>query len=76
MDVAAQRGGGVARKVGNEYLLVPAFPLRDAFRLFERFGLTPLPPYIKASPLSERERRERYQTVFARERGSVAEPTA
>lgn len=40
----------------------------------ERIGETPLPPYIRRD--STREDRERYQTVFAREPGSVAAPTA
>jgi len=41
----------------------------------ERFGETPLPPYIhRAHELPED--RERYQTVFARIGGSVAAPTA
>jgi S-adenosylmethionine:tRNA ribosyltransferase-isomerase len=40
----------------------------------DRLGHVPLPPYIKRSdtPLD----RERYQTVFARARGSIAAPTA
>jgi S-adenosylmethionine:tRNA ribosyltransferase-isomerase len=39
-------------------------------------GETPLPPYIRR-PKGERDLdRERYQTVYARERGSVAAPTA
>lgn len=40
----------------------------------ERAGRLPLPPYITHSP--EAEDRERYQTVFAREPGAVAAPTA
>ena len=40
----------------------------------ERFGSTPLPPYIRRP--EEPEDRERYQTVYAREPGSVAAPTA
>ncbi len=42
--------------------------------LMVRHGTTPLPPYIRraADPAD----RERYQTVFAREDGSVAAPTA
>jgi S-adenosylmethionine:tRNA ribosyltransferase-isomerase len=46
----------------------------DLFAAFERIGHVPLPPYIKRadSPAD----RDRYQTVFARERGSVAAPTA
>lgn len=37
-------------------------------------GLIPLPPYIKRK--AEVEDKERYQTVYAREEGSVAAPTA
>jgi S-adenosylmethionine:tRNA ribosyltransferase-isomerase len=37
-------------------------------------GHMPLPPYIKRDDTTED--RERYQTVYARERGSVAAPTA
>ena len=40
----------------------------------ERFGSTPLPPYIRRP--EEPADRERYQTVYAREPGSVAAPTA
>jgi S-adenosylmethionine:tRNA ribosyltransferase-isomerase len=46
----------------------------DPWQAFERIGHVPLPPYIKRS--DEASDRERYQTVFARERGSVAAPTA
>lgn len=37
-------------------------------------GDTPLPPYIKRKP--ESVDKERYQTIYAREEGSVAAPTA
>ena len=46
----------------------------DMRELFERIGHVPLPPYIKRDDGVED--RERYQTVFAREAGSVAAPTA
>jgi S-adenosylmethionine:tRNA ribosyltransferase-isomerase len=46
----------------------------DLFATFERIGHIPLPPYIKRP--DDAADRERYQTVFARERGSVAAPTA
>ncbi len=46
----------------------------DAIEQIERHGRMPLPPYIERSPESADE--TRYQTVFARERGSVAAPTA
>ena len=49
-------------------------PVADFFAAVERLGHVPLPPYI-ARPDAPGDR-ERYQTVYARERGSVAAPTA
>jgi S-adenosylmethionine:tRNA ribosyltransferase-isomerase len=49
-------------------------PVADFFARIERLGHIPLPPYIDREDTAED--RERYQTVFARERGSVAAPTA
>lgn len=49
-------------------------PVTDFFAVVERLGHVPLPPYI-ARPDAPDDR-ERYQTVYARERGSVAAPTA
>jgi S-adenosylmethionine:tRNA ribosyltransferase-isomerase len=46
----------------------------DLHAAFERIGHIPLPPYIKRADTSAD--RERYQTVFAREKGSAAAPTA
>jgi S-adenosylmethionine:tRNA ribosyltransferase-isomerase len=46
----------------------------DIYALLDRIGHVPLPPYIKRPDSPED--RERYQTVFARETGSVAAPTA
>ncbi len=40
----------------------------------ERIGHTPLPPYIRRGDTAAD--RVRYQTVYARERGSIAAPTA
>jgi S-adenosylmethionine:tRNA ribosyltransferase-isomerase len=42
--------------------------------LIERYGHVPLPPYISRADAPEDS--ERYQTVYAREPGSVAAPTA
>jgi S-adenosylmethionine:tRNA ribosyltransferase-isomerase len=46
----------------------------DIFARLEKIGHVPLPPYIRRP--DNPEDRERYQTVFARETGSVAAPTA
>jgi len=49
-------------------------PAADFFARVERTGHVPLPPYIdRADRPADR---ERYQTVYAHERGSVAAPTA
>ena len=42
----------------------------------ERFGQTPLPPYIAARRPAGPQDRATYQTIFAREAGAVAAPTA
>src|SRR5262245_30503541 len=47
---------------------------RDLFEQFEEIGHVPLPPYIRRTDTPAD--RERYQTVFARNTGSVAAPTA
>ncbi len=49
-------------------------PVEDFFAVVERIGHVPLPPYIARDDRPGD--RERYQTVYARERGSVAAPTA
>ncbi|MGH8618219.1 MAG: tRNA preQ1(34) S-adenosylmethionine ribosyltransferase-isomerase QueA [Burkholderiales bacterium] len=46
----------------------------DVFALLEAHGAIPLPPYIEHLPDAEDSRR--YQTVYAREPGAVAAPTA
>lgn len=66
--------GGTLQVLGREddlwRIRVPA-PVLD---FFDHWGQVPLPPYIQrqASELDQ----QRYQTVFARERGAVAAPTA
>jgi len=44
--------------------------------ILDRIGKTPLPPYIKRETDSPDRDRDRYQTVFAKHRGSIAAPTA
>jgi S-adenosylmethionine:tRNA ribosyltransferase-isomerase len=48
----------------------------DFDEILEETGKTPLPPYIKRGAEDFDKDRERYQTVFARERGAIAAPTA
>jgi S-adenosylmethionine:tRNA ribosyltransferase-isomerase len=71
-------GGDLAVEVvevlpdGNRVVrLHSPLPLDEALA---RHGEVPLPPYVRRSATEAD--RERYQTVYARERGSVAAPTA
>jgi S-adenosylmethionine:tRNA ribosyltransferase-isomerase len=45
-------------------------------RIVDQIGMAPLPPYIKREHGVSEADRDRYQTVYARERGAVAAPTA
>jgi len=56
---------------GNRYLKFSASG-NELYNIFDRIGNVPLPPYIKA----DNSYKERYQTVYARESGSAAAPTA
>ncbi len=51
---------------------------RPLAELLDEFGHTPVPPYVhrEGTPEEEALDRERYQTIYARETGSVAAPTA
>lgn len=49
-------------------------PVTDFFGEVERIGHVPLPPYIDRA--DQPADRERYQTIYAREKGSAAAPTA
>jgi S-adenosylmethionine:tRNA ribosyltransferase-isomerase len=62
---------GVVGREGDLYLLEFSCAV---LAYFETHGEVPLPPYIARAP--DGADRERYQTVYARERGAVAAPTA
>ena len=49
-------------------------PVLDFFGILDRIGHVPLPPYISRADSSQDH--DRYQTVYAEPRGSVAAPTA
>lgn len=58
---------------GNEGTRICSFPKGfEVDHFIERFGTIPLPPYIRDHSVDP----ERYQTVYARNNGSVAAPTA
>src|SRR6185436_1083720 len=67
--------------VNEDGTRVIRFDERDNFwQVIDQIGQPPLPPYIKRDikrdDLPASEDRERYQTVYARERGAIAAPTA
>jgi S-adenosylmethionine:tRNA ribosyltransferase-isomerase len=65
-EIVAVLSGGLRRIRFSGKLDVP--------QIMERYGTTPLPPYITRP--AEPSDREHYQTVFAKADGSVAAPTA
>ena len=71
----AELDGEILEKRDEGYVVVRLVPReRDVASALERAGEMPLPPYVKRAP--DASDRERYQTIFARETGSVAAPTA
>lgn len=66
----------VVKKNENEYILKPSFKITELLKILDTYGTTPIPPYIKHTALNETKLRTEYQTVFARDEGSVAAPTA
>lgn len=58
----------------GEYLL--AFAAADLRPYLAEHGLPPLPPYIAKKKVPSRADAARYQTVYARDDGSIAAPTA
>ena len=71
-------GGMSARVEGvtpeGEYRLTFAVP--DIRPYLAEHGLPPLPPYIAKKRVASRDDAARYQTVYARDEGSIAAPTA
>ena len=66
----------VERHRGSSYFLKPLFPLKKLAPFLNRYGITPIPFYLRHTPLTESALRQKYQTVFARVPGSIAAPTA
>jgi S-adenosylmethionine:tRNA ribosyltransferase-isomerase len=74
-EVPIQLPGGVeAMFLGRHADLFELALSVEPVAYFQAHGALPLPPYIERAP--EASDQERYQTVFARELGAVAAPTA
>lgn len=56
--------------------LVKLHASEDLSRVIDEIGRTPLPPYIKRNGVPSDLDRETYQTVYAKDRGAIAAPTA
>ena len=69
-----ETAGGMVRVLGREADLWRIELPAPAVEYFERFGEVPLPPYIRRATRAAD--RERYQSIFARDPGAVAAPTA
>jgi S-adenosylmethionine:tRNA ribosyltransferase-isomerase len=67
-------GGVEARLAGRQDDMFLLDLTADATAYFQQHGAMPLPPYIARE--AEQSDNERYQTVFSRELGAVAAPTA
>ena len=63
-----------SRKSGEMWGTPGSENAEEFFGIVDKIGHVPLPPYIAREDAAGD--RERYQTVYARERGSVAAPTA
>ena len=64
--------GSVKARVASEGVL--EFDQDISAEILEKIGIMPLPPYIKRTPRLEDN--QRYQTVYARNPGAIASPTA
>lgn len=64
---------GKVLETGEEGKRIMEFP-RDLLKKVLRVGRIPLPPYIKRK--ADEKDVSRYQTIFAKEEGSIAAPTA
>ena len=64
----------VSRQADGSWIVKPESHL-ETFALLEQVGRVPLPPYIRKGEMLPDDR-QNYQTVFARNPGAVAAPTA
>jgi S-adenosylmethionine:tRNA ribosyltransferase-isomerase len=63
----------IEARTGDMYVLINNSD-HLAMEILQQFGHMPLPPYIQRE--DDKQDRDRYQTVYAREPGAVAAPTA
>ena len=66
----------VLEKTDEGKVVIEFEKIENFNEILDKIGKTPLPPYIKREQENPDADRERYQTVFAKERGAIAAPTA
>ena len=72
----AQLSAEVIEKTAEGRVVVKFVLDGDFYGVLDTIGQTPLPPYIKREDGTLDKDRIRYQTVYAKERGAIAAPTA
>ena len=68
--------GTVLEKLENGEQIIEFFTRGDFWKIVDRIGEVPLPPYIKKVESSKLKVESRYQTIYARRDGASAAPTA
>jgi len=76
IDFGAEVAASVADKADDGSVLLHFHGDEPVEILLERAGRMPLPPYIAGKRPADEADRSDYQTMFAREEGAVAAPTA
>jgi S-adenosylmethionine:tRNA ribosyltransferase-isomerase len=76
IDFGAGVAASVVEKAEDGSALLHFHGAEPVEVLLERAGRMPLPPYIASKRPADEEDRDDYQTMFAREQGAVAAPTA
>lgn len=76
VDFEAGVAASVVEKGANGSVLLHFHGDEPIEAVLERAGRMPLPPYIAGKRLADEADRNDYQTMFARENGAVAAPTA
>ncbi len=74
--ISQDLSGEVLEKTADGHCVVKLTADGELNEVLDRVGQTPLPPYIKRKKDALDRDRERYQTVFAKNRGAIAAPTA
>lgn len=66
----------ITRQEEQFFFFKPSISIAQLWGLLAKEGVTPIPPYIKHTSLSEHALREKYQSVLAKHPASIAAPTA